>query len=150
MPLLSTAALLHLSTPTQPLPDALRGEKWAFVQLPLSTLREMLQPVGTVSGMDCRHGWLAPAPPPPGGGWGGGGGGWRLEVGRQCGSRGRTFEDIGALGCCMCARGGGGASEWYGVREFGVQKSGDVALEVVCHDLMNTSSEEWQTCLVGA
>jgi hypothetical protein len=33
----------------QPLPDALRGEKWAFVQLPLSNLREMLKPVGTVS-----------------------------------------------------------------------------------------------------
>lgn len=59
MPLFSTAALLHLSTPTQPLPDALRGEKWAFVQLPLSNLREMLQPVGTVSVMDCRQGWMA-------------------------------------------------------------------------------------------
>lgn len=34
---------------SQPLPDALRGEKWAFVQLPLSNLREMLKPVGTVS-----------------------------------------------------------------------------------------------------
>lgn len=28
-----------------PLPDALRGEQWAFVQLPLDSLREMLQPV---------------------------------------------------------------------------------------------------------
>jgi hypothetical protein len=35
--------------PPQSLPDALRGEKWAFVQLPLSNLREMLKPVGTVS-----------------------------------------------------------------------------------------------------
>eukprot|EP00882_Tetradesmus_deserticola_P006731 GHRQ01007084.1.p1 GENE.GHRQ01007084.1~~GHRQ01007084.1.p1 ORF type:complete len:356 (+),score=158.32 GHRQ01007084.1:166-1233(+) len=29
----------------EPLPDALRGEKWAFVQLPLGNLREMLAPV---------------------------------------------------------------------------------------------------------
>lgn len=34
----------------QPLPDALRGEQWAFVQLPLGNLREMLQPVEEVSG----------------------------------------------------------------------------------------------------
>jgi hypothetical protein len=32
----------------QPLPDALRGEKWAFVQLPLGNLREMLGPVNEV------------------------------------------------------------------------------------------------------
>eukprot|EP00879_Flechtneria_rotunda_P011361 GHRR01011866.1.p1 GENE.GHRR01011866.1~~GHRR01011866.1.p1 ORF type:complete len:288 (+),score=48.00 GHRR01011866.1:247-1110(+) len=29
----------------EPLPDALRGEKWAFVQLPLANLKEMLKPV---------------------------------------------------------------------------------------------------------
>lgn len=34
---------------TQPLPDALRGEKWAFVQLPLGTLLGMLENVGEVS-----------------------------------------------------------------------------------------------------
>ena len=33
----------------QPLPDALRGEKWAFVQLPLGPLREMLKKVEQVS-----------------------------------------------------------------------------------------------------
>lgn len=31
--------------PPEPLPDALRGEKWAFVQLPLGPLREMLKRV---------------------------------------------------------------------------------------------------------
>lgn len=36
---------IELGAP-EPLPDALRGEKWAFVQLPLSNLKEMLQPVG--------------------------------------------------------------------------------------------------------
>jgi hypothetical protein len=34
----------------QPLPDALRGEKWAFVQLPLGNLREMMKPVNEVRG----------------------------------------------------------------------------------------------------
>ena len=29
--------------PPQKLPDALRGERWSFVQLPLSTLRQELQ-----------------------------------------------------------------------------------------------------------
>jgi hypothetical protein len=32
----------------QPLPDALRGEKWAFVQLPLGTVLEMLKKVEAV------------------------------------------------------------------------------------------------------
>lgn len=32
----------------QPLPDALRGEQWAFVQLPLSTLQDMLERVEQV------------------------------------------------------------------------------------------------------
>ncbi|KAF8055656.1 RPA1A [Scenedesmus sp. PABB004] len=38
--------------PPEPLPDALRGEKWAFVQLPLGSLRGMLKPVeeGTMFG----------------------------------------------------------------------------------------------------
>lgn len=35
---------IDLGSP-EPLPDALRGEKWAFVQLPLSNLREMMAPV---------------------------------------------------------------------------------------------------------
>lgn len=35
--------------PPEALPDALRGEKWAFVQLPLGPLMDMLQNVGTVS-----------------------------------------------------------------------------------------------------
>lgn len=35
---------LDLGAP-EPLPDALRGEKWAFVQLPLGPLREMLKKV---------------------------------------------------------------------------------------------------------
>lgn len=38
---------------TQSLPDALRGERWAFVQLPLSSLSEMLAPVEEVCG--CTH-----------------------------------------------------------------------------------------------
>lgn len=33
----------------QPLPDALRGEKWAFVQLPLGNVLEMLKTVDSVS-----------------------------------------------------------------------------------------------------
>ncbi len=33
----------------QPLPDALRGEKWAFVQLPLGNLQDMLKPVNEVN-----------------------------------------------------------------------------------------------------
>eukprot|EP00877_Chromochloris_zofingiensis_P004936 jgi/Chrzof1/14443/Cz09g03050.t1 len=33
--------------PPEALPDALRGEKWAFVQLPLGPLMDMLQNVGT-------------------------------------------------------------------------------------------------------
>ena len=32
----------------QPLPDALRGEKWAFVQLPLSAVLDMLKKVEAV------------------------------------------------------------------------------------------------------
>jgi hypothetical protein len=34
----------------QPLPDALRGEKWAFVQLPLGPLKDMLKKVEQVRG----------------------------------------------------------------------------------------------------
>jgi hypothetical protein len=34
----------------QPLPDALRGEKWAFVQLPLGILQQMLARVEKVRG----------------------------------------------------------------------------------------------------
>jgi hypothetical protein len=34
--------------PCQPLPDALRGEKWAFVQLPLGPLLDMLKTVEEV------------------------------------------------------------------------------------------------------
>lgn len=40
----------YLSTPRQALPDALRGEQWAFVQLPLGTLQQMLKRVEAVSG----------------------------------------------------------------------------------------------------
>mmetsp|Transcript_8234 Transcript_8234/g.17643 ORF Transcript_8234/g.17643 Transcript_8234/m.17643 type:complete len:377 (-) Transcript_8234:811-1941(-) len=36
--------VLDLGAP-EPLPDALRGEKWAFVQIPLGTLTEMLESV---------------------------------------------------------------------------------------------------------
>lgn len=50
----------------QPLPDALRGEKWAFVQLPLSNLREMMAPVAEVragdrAGCRCVACWLLQA-----------------------------------------------------------------------------------------
>lgn len=38
----------HVVNATQALPDALRGEQWAFVQLPLGTLKEMLKKVGEV------------------------------------------------------------------------------------------------------
>lgn len=45
-------ALCHASPSTcvrpQPLPDALRGEKWAFVQLPLGPLLDMLNKVDEV------------------------------------------------------------------------------------------------------
>lgn len=39
----------------QPLPDALRGEQWAFVQLPLRQLQSMLKRVENVSGRFCKH-----------------------------------------------------------------------------------------------
>ena len=37
-----------LTRPLQPLPDAMRGEQWAFVQLPLNTLLGMMKEVQEV------------------------------------------------------------------------------------------------------
>jgi hypothetical protein len=51
--LICTACMCCLVS-LQPLPDALRGEKWAFVQLPLGNLREMLGPVNEVRPRNSR------------------------------------------------------------------------------------------------
>lgn len=53
--------------PAQALPDALRGEQWAFVQLPLGQLKEMFKKLEDVS---------APPHPNPGASWRGG---WLLR-----------------------------------------------------------------------
>ena len=45
----SSAAFALEPSPPEELPDALRGEQWSFVQLPLSVLQEELQSVEQVS-----------------------------------------------------------------------------------------------------
>lgn len=47
--------------PPEKLPDALRGERWSFVQLPLSALREELKTVEEVSSCSSsKTGWKNP------------------------------------------------------------------------------------------